>query len=91
MTLGYQMATFSYTGAEVQKAAAVGSDLGQQQNWLLSVPSCPSVLGLGLQICHHAEVDSKKKNYPDERYDRDVGHQMAHFVALALLCRSGWQ
>ena len=42
VTLGYQMATFSYTGAAVQKA--VGSGLGQHQNWLLPVPSYPSML-----------------------------------------------
>ena len=40
-----------------RSAKTVGNDLDQQQNWLLSVPSSPSMLGLGRQICHHAEVD----------------------------------
>ena len=31
-------------------------NLDQKQNWLLSVASSPSVLGLGRQFCHHAEV-----------------------------------
>ena len=53
-------------------AKTVGSVLDQQQNWLLSVPSSPSVLGLGRQICHHAEVDSKTI-CTNERCDRDVG------------------
>ena len=71
-------------------AEAVGGDHGQQQNWLLSVPSSPSVLGLGRQICHNAEVDSKT-TCTNKRCDRDVGHQMALFVTLASRCKNGWQ
>ena len=70
------MATFCCTGVAVQKT--VGSDLDQQQNWLLSVPSSPSMLGLGRQICDHAEVDSKSI-CTKKRCGRDVGHQMATF------------
>ena len=44
-------------------AEAVGSDLDQQQNWLLSVPSSPPMLGLGRQICHHAEGRLKNHLY----------------------------
>ena len=36
------------------------------------------MLGLGRQICHHAEVDSKSI-CTNKRCDRDVGHQMGTF------------
>ena len=57
-------------------AKAVGNDLDEPQNWLLSVLSSPSMLRLGRQICHHAEVGSKTM-CTDKWCDRDVGHQMA--------------
>ena len=59
-------------------AEAVGCDLDQQQNWLLSVPSSPIMLGLGRQICHHAEVDSKK-SVPTKDMTVTLGYQMAKF------------
>ena len=51
-------------------AKTVRSDLDQQQNWLLSVPSCQFV------TTHKSTQNPVMSN---ERCGRDVGHQMANF------------
>ena len=44
-------------------------NLDQKQNWLLPVPSSPSVLGLGRQFCHNGEVHSRS-NFPRSRIEK---------------------
>ena len=69
--VGHHMATFCYTG--VAGAKAMGSDLNQQQTWLLSAPSSQSTLGLGRRVCHHADVDSKTICTPKKKVTVTLG------------------
>ena len=51
-------------------------DLGQKKNWLLSVPSSPSIHGVVRQLCPNAKVDSKSK-CTNRKCDNDVVCQLA--------------